>query len=109
MLQSHKLQRIGQCCHQNYPCNQNTSIDWYDGGKERLLSHAKISRGFVKNRLKITSETKEWQTITLKPDFRLVKQIYSNISTEFLPLSSVVLHGCIVIDVVEPQGIDCRT
>jgi hypothetical protein len=31
------------------------------------LSHAKISRGFVKNRLKITSETKEWQKIILKP------------------------------------------
>jgi hypothetical protein len=32
-----------------------------------FLSHAKISRGFVKNRLKITSETKEWQKIILKP------------------------------------------
>jgi hypothetical protein len=30
------------------------------------LSHAKISQGFVKYRLKITSETKEWQKITLK-------------------------------------------
>jgi hypothetical protein len=34
---------------------------------ENILSHAKISRGFVKNRLKITSETKEWQKIILKP------------------------------------------
>jgi hypothetical protein len=32
-----------------------------------LLSHVKISRGFVKNRLKITSETKEWEKIILKP------------------------------------------
>jgi hypothetical protein len=31
------------------------------------LSHDKISRGFVKKRLKITSETKEWQKIILKP------------------------------------------
>jgi hypothetical protein len=32
-----------------------------------ISSHAKISQGFMKNRLKITSETKEWQKIILKP------------------------------------------
>jgi hypothetical protein len=31
-----------------------------------FLSHVKISRGFVKNHLKITSEKKEWQKIILK-------------------------------------------
>jgi hypothetical protein len=33
-----------------------------------ILSHAKISQGFVKNCLKITPETKEWQKIILKPE-----------------------------------------
>jgi hypothetical protein len=34
---------------------------------ERIfLSHAKISQGFVKNRLNITSKKKEWPKITLK-------------------------------------------
>jgi hypothetical protein len=32
------------------------------------ISHAKISRGFVKHRLTITSATKEWQKIILKPE-----------------------------------------
>jgi hypothetical protein len=57
----------------------------------------------VKNRLKITSETKEWQKITLKPYIiwcsigstslkpisDSAKQLYSNISIGNLPLPSL--------------------
>jgi hypothetical protein len=42
-------------------------IGKYENSGSYFLLHAKISRGFVKNHLKITSETKEWQKIILKP------------------------------------------
>jgi hypothetical protein len=87
---------------------------------ERLLSHAKISRGFVKNNLKITSETNRtnstldnlviyWLNI-IETDFRLAKttlsehfyQIFAVVKRAIQPCS--ILPDCMVVShVIEPQ------
>jgi fumarate reductase subunit C len=68
-----------------------------------FLSHAKISRGFVKNRLKIASETKEWQKFIqtldnlviyrlniIETDFRLGK---TTSFEHFYQIFAVVKHA----------------
>jgi hypothetical protein len=61
MMQTMKMVNIFITWITHSPIRQ--SYGTLDDGAEvyYILSHAKISRGFVKNSLKITSETKEWQ------------------------------------------------